>query len=230
MKWYLVVLAIFLLIVGYAYVSTMNGPVTPEGRLALVKVANPDMYPGHLHSQLLAKLANESGSKSVLVVHFAGDSNYRNYKEGNVQILELAFVDTQGTGAEGNTNYLDSLKIALFGAPEGRYQYKTDGKVFTNLDDAMNYLNGIAKQNGQTGPIPMYWHGTARKDNPMFAQGCGFPLFFDIVRKQYGIIPAYVYTLKGMILPYFKDPYANFELQHASKLQNYYQEGMINFK
>ncbi|NYB53118.1 MAG: hypothetical protein HVN35_11255 [Methanobacteriaceae archaeon] len=230
MKWSLVALAIFLIIVGYAFVSTMNGPITPEGRLALVKVANPDMYPGHLHSQLLAKFAKESGSKSILVVHFAGDSNYRNYKEGDIQILELAFVDTQGTGAEGATNYLDSLKIALFGAPEGRYQYKTDGKVFTNLDDALNYLYGIARQNGQQGPIPMYWHGTARKDNPMFAQGCGFPLFFDIVRKQYGIIPAYVYTFKGMFYPYFKDPYANFELQHASELQNYYQEGMINFR
>lgn len=230
MRWSLVVIAIFLIIVGYAYVSTVNGPITPEGRLAFVKVANPDMYPGHLHSQLLAKFANESGSKSILVVHFAGDSNYRNFKEGNVQILELAFVDTQGTGAEGATNYMDSLKIALFGAPEGRYQYKTDGKVFTNLDDAMNYLYGIAKQNNQSGPIPMYWHGTARKDNPMFAQGCGFPLYFDILRKQYGLIPAYIYTIKGMLLPYFKDPYAKYELTHSSELQNYYQEGMINFK
>ena len=230
MKWLLVVVAIFLLIVGYAYVSTMNGPITPEGRLAFVKVANPDMYPGHLHSKMLAGYANESGSKSILVVHFAGDSNYRCYNESGVEILELAFVDTQGTGAEGATNYWDSLKIALFGAPEGRYQYKTDGKVFTNLDDALNYLYAIADKNGQNGPIPMYWHGTARKDNPMFAQGCGFPLFFDIVRHEYGIIPAYVYTLRGMFMPYFKDPYASFELQHASELQNYYQEGMINFK
>ncbi|AXV38969.1 hypothetical protein [Methanobacterium sp. BAmetb5] len=230
MRWSLVILAVLLLIVGYAYVSTLNGPITPEGRLAFVKVANPDMYPGHLHSQLLAKFANESGSKSILVVHFAGDSNYRCYKEGNVEILELAFVDTQGTGAAGDTNYWDSLKIALFGVPDGRYQYKTDGKVFNNLDDALNYLYGIAEKNGQEGPIPMYWHGTARKDNPMFAQGCGFPLFFDIMRKQYGVIPAFVYTLRGMIMPYFKDPYANFELQHATELQNYYQEGMINFR
>lgn len=230
MRWSLVILAVLLLIVGYAYVSTLNGPITPEGRLAFVKVANPDMYPGHLHSQLLAKFANDSGSKSILVVHFAGDSNYRCYKEGNVEILELAFVDTQGTGAAGDTNYWDSLKIALFGVPDGRYQYKTDGKVFNNLDDALNYLYGIAEKNGQEGPIPMYWHGTARKDNPMFAQGCGFPLFFDIVRKKYGIIPAFVYTLRGMIMPYFKDPYANFELQHATELQNYYQEGMINFR
>lgn len=230
MKWSLVALAIFIIIVGYAYVSTINGPITPEGRLAFVKVANPDMYPGHLHSQLLAKFANESGSKSILVVHFAGSSNYRNYKEGDIEILELAFVDTQGTGAVGDTNYLDSLKIAIFGAPEGRYKYKSDGKVFTNLDDALDYIYSVAEKNGQEGPIPMYWHGTARKDNPMFAQGCGFPLFFDIVRKQYGIIPAYVYTIKGMLLPYFKDPYANYELTHSSELQNFYQQGMIDFR
>lgn len=230
MKWSLVALAVFLLIVGYAYVSTVDGPITPEGRLAFVKVANPDMYPGHLHSQLLARFAKESGSQSVLVVHFAGSSNYRNFKEGDIEILELAFIDTKGTGAVGDTNYWDSLNIALFGAPEGRYKYKSDGLVFDNLDDALDYIYGVAEANGQEGPIPMYWHGTARKDNPMFAQGCGFPLYFDIVRKQYGIIPAYVYTIKGMILPYFKDPYANYELTHYTELQNYYQQGMIDFR
>jgi hypothetical protein len=230
MKWYLVALAIFLLIVGYAYVSTINGPITPEGRLAFVKVANPDMYPGHLHAQLLAKFANESGSKSILVVHFAGSSNYRNFKEGDVEVLELAFIDTNGTGAVGDTNYWDSVKIALFGAPDGRYKYKSDGIVFDSLDEALNYLYGIAEENGQDGPIPMYWHGTARKDNPIFSQGCGFPLYFDITRHLYGIIPAYVYTLKGMMVPYFKDPYANYELSHYGELQNYYQQGMIDFK
>jgi hypothetical protein len=230
MKWSLIAIAILLIIIGYAYVSTINGPITPEGRLAFVKVANPDMYPGHLHSKLLAKFANESGSKCVLVVHFAGDSNYRCYNEGNVEILELAFIDTNGTGAVGDTNYWDSLNIALFGAPEGRYKYKSDGKVFNTLDEALNYIYGIAEENGQEGPIPMYWHGTARKDNPMFSQGCGFPLYFDIVRKQYGIIHAYVYTIKGMLLPYFTDPYANYELTHSSELQNYYQAGMIDFK
>lgn len=229
MKWSLIILAIFLLIVGYSYATTMNGPITPEGRLAFVKVANPDMYPGHLHSQLLAKYANESGSKSILVVHFAGSSNYRCYNEGGVEILELAFIDSNGTGATGDTNYLDSLKIALFGAPEGRYKYKTDGIVFDNLTSALNYLYGIAEENGQEGPIPMYWHGTARKDNPIFSQGCGFPLYFDITRQLYGLIPAWVYTLKGMLVPYFKDPYANYELSHYSELQNYYQQGMIDF-
>ncbi len=230
MRWSLVALAVLILIVGYAYVSTINGPITPEGRLAFVKVANPDMFPGHLHSQLLAQFARESGSKSVLVVHFAGSSNYRNYKEGDIEILELAFIDTQGTGAAGDTDYMDSLNIALFGAPDGRYKYKSDGIVFDNYDDAMDYIYSVAEANGQEGPIPLYWHGTARKDNPIFIQGCGFPLYFDIVRREYGVIPAYVYTLKGMILPYFKDPYANYELTHYVELQNYYKHGMIDFR
>ncbi|CDG64972.1 MAG: hypothetical protein PWQ15_1138 [Methanobacterium sp.] len=229
MRWSLVVLAALVLIVGYAYVTTINGPIAPEGRLAFVKLANPDMYPGHLHSKMLANFAKESGSKSILVVHFAGSSNYRCYKEGDVEILELAFIDSQGTGAVGDFNYWDSLNIAIFGVPEGRYQYKTDGKVFNNLDDALNYLYGIAEENGQEGPIPMYWHGTVRKNNPMFDQGCGFPLFFDIVRKKYGVIPAFVYTLRGMIMPYYKDPYATFELQHTAQLQNYYKQGVIDF-
>ena len=49
-------------------------------------------------------------------------------------------------------------------------------------------------------------------------------------RQQYGIIPAYVYTLRGMVLPYFKDPYANYELTHYTELQNFYQQGMIDFR
>lgn len=230
MKWSLVVIAIVIIIFGYGFVATMNGPIQPEGRLALVKVANPDMYPGHLHSELLAKLAKESGSKSVLVVHFAGSSNYRHYMEGDVLIIEMALEDTQGTGAADPTNYLDSLKIALFGVPDGRYKFKADGKVFTNYEDAMEYVYDLSSTVNQSGPIPMYWHGTARSGNPMFAQGCGFPLYFHILRKEYGTIPAYVQTLKGMFLPYFKDPYVNYELKHTSELQNYYQQGMINFR
>ena len=34
-------------------------PFEPIGRLGFVKLANPDMYPGHPHSQLLAEYAKE---------------------------------------------------------------------------------------------------------------------------------------------------------------------------
>ena len=230
MRWLLVIIAVLLLIVGYAYVSTANGSITPEGRLALVKLANPDMYPGHLHSKLLAQQARDMGSKTALVVHFGGSSNYRSYMEGDIFIIELAFIDTQGTGATGPPNYLDSLKIALFGAPDGRYKYKGDGMTFNSYDDAMNHVYKLAQEHGQQGPIPMVWHGTARSGTPLIAQGCGFPLYFDILRRQYGIIPAYVYTFVGMFSPYLKDPYANFELAHSNELQNYYKQGMINFQ
>ena len=127
-------------------------------------------------------------------------------------------------------NYLDSLKIALFGIPNGRYKFKSDGKVFNTYDEAMNHVYEKAAAHGQEGPIPMVWHGTSRSENPIINQGCGFPLYFYILIKEYGIIPAYIYTLTGMIYPYFKDPYRNFELQNAQKLQKLYTSGELDHK
>jgi hypothetical protein len=241
MRWLLVILAVIAVVIGYSYITVANGPINPIGRTAFVKLANPDFYPGHLHSQLLAKYAMERGSKCALVCHFGGSSNYRSYEEdedldyrsgqdGNVFIIELAFIDTQGTGATGPTNYLDSLKIALFGVPDGRYKYKSDGIIFNTYDEAMNHVNALAQEHGQQGPLPMVWHGDARQGNPILIQGCGYPLYFDILRRQYGVIPAYVYTLSGMINPYFHNPYGIYELAHSSELQNLYQGGDLNFK
>jgi hypothetical protein len=229
MKWISILLIIILIIGAYSYFTVSNGAVDPLGRAAFVKLANPDFYPGHPHSQLLAKYAEEKGSKCALVCHFAGSSNYRSYQDGNVFIIELAFIDTQGTGAAGPINYLDSLKIALFGVPDGRYKFKSDGIVFNNYDDAINHVYTIANEHGQQGPIPMVWHGDAREGIPVFIQGCGFPLYFYILQKNYGMIPAYIYTVVGMIFPYLDDPYRFFELVHSSELQHLYQEGDLNF-
>ena len=49
-------------------------------------------------------MLKKRGSKCALVVHFAGDSNYRHYMEGDVMIIEMAFIDTKGTGAAEPTN------------------------------------------------------------------------------------------------------------------------------
>ena len=91
MKWISVLLVIILLIGFYSYFTVSNGSIAPLGRLGFVKFANPDMYPGNLHSELLAKYAEERGSKCALVVHFAGSSNYRSYQEGDVYIIEACF-------------------------------------------------------------------------------------------------------------------------------------------
>ncbi len=231
MRWSVIFIVIILLLGAYIYVVSLNGDIEPVGRLSFVKLANPDMYPGHPHSQLLAKYAEERGSQCALVVHFAGSSNYRSYQEGDVFIIEMAFIDTQGTEQTYNgDNILDSLKVAIFGVPDGRYKYKSDGQVFNTYEEAMAHVDKLAKQHGQKGPIPMVWHGTVRSGNPVITQGCGYPLYFDIARREYGTIPAYYYTLKGMITPYFSMPYRNFELQHASELQYYYTHGMINYE
>jgi len=229
LKWQLIVVVILALFGGYLFFSSLMGPVDPVGRLGFVKFANPDMYPGHPHSQLLAQYAQQRGSKCALVVHYAGDSNYRHYKEGNVTIIELAFVD-KVNGAKTTIDWNDVLQTFIFGIPKDRWQYKADGKVFNNYDDAMAYVNQLAAENGQQGPMTMVYHGTARSGNPIINQGCGFPLYVQICWYQYGRFAAYYYILKGMIQPYLSNSYRNFELQHASELQYYYTHNMLNYQ
>ncbi|MEG3225045.1 MAG: hypothetical protein BME94_05860 [Methanobacteriales archaeon Met13] len=229
MKWIFVVVALLMIIVSYSYITISNGPIEPLGRVAFVKFLNPDFYPGHPHSQLLAQYAKDRGSKCALVTHFGGSSRYRSYQEGDVFIISLAFIDTQGTGAVGPTNYLDSLQIALFGVPDGRYKYKSDGMVFNTYEEAMDHVYTLAKQHGQTGPLPMAWHGNARQGNPILIPGCGFPLYFQILTKTYGVVPAYVYTIYGMIFPYLNNRYAHYELANYQQLQVLYKDGNLDY-
>jgi hypothetical protein len=235
----IVVAVIFTVAIVYSYAVVSNGPINPLGRLSFVKVMNPDIYPDHQHSQLLAKYAEERGSACALIVHFAGSSNYRSFPQvinnsssnQSVYIIEVAFIDTQGVGSVGmnHVNYLDSLKVAFFGVPDGRYKYMSDGIVYNNTDEMMAHVNSVAMEHGQKGPIPMVWHGSVRNDNPIIDQGCGFPLYFQILTKYYGFIPAYVYMVYGMIFPYLNNPYTNYELTNASQLQKLYYQNATNF-
>lgn len=235
----LAALVILALIIGYSYITVSNGPIEPLGRLSLVKIANPDMYPGHPHAKLLGQYAVDRGSQCALVLHFAGSSNYRSfpeavnetsYQQGSVYIIEVAFIDTQGGGSKSMSqiNPLDSLNVALFGVPDGRYKYMSDGTIYNTYDEMMAHVNTLAKQHGQQGPIPMVWHGSVRSDSPIIDPGCGFPLYFQILTKNYGIIPAYVYTVYGLLFPYLNSPYWKYELTHSSQLQQLYNEGDLN--
>jgi hypothetical protein len=236
----LILMAASAVIIGYSYSIVSNGPIQPLGRLSFVKIANPDMYPGHTHANLLGQYAAEQGSQCILICHFAGSSNYRSfpqdvnnstsYKNGSVYIIEVAFIDTKGSGSStlNQVNYLDSLKVALFGVPDGRYKYMSDGVVYNSYDQTMDYVNALAKENGQNGPLPMVWHGTVRRDNPILDPGCGFPLYFQILTKTYGLIPAYTYMIYGLIFPYFNSPYTHYELSNYADLQKLYNSGNLN--
>lgn len=238
MRWSVIIVSILAVMLVYSFVVVSLGPVQPLGRLSFVKLENPDMFPGHPHSTLLAQYAEEKNSKCALVLHFAGSSTYSSYieqnnknsKQDNVYIIEVAFIDTQGGGSTSlnQINILDSIKVALFGVPDGRYKYMSDGVVYNTYDDMMKHVNKVAKEHGQQGAIPMVYHGTVRTDNPILAPGCGFPLYFQILTKEYGIIPAYVYTITGMIFPYLESPYRDFEMLHSTELQYYYNNGYIN--
>jgi hypothetical protein len=222
------ILVVILLIFGsYFYISMQISDVEPVGRLGLVKMGNPDMYPGHAQSKVLAEYATKKGSKCALVVHYGGDSNYACYKEGNIEIIELAFVDPENYRTD--INWGEVIQTFIFGVPDNKYHYRSDGKEFDNLSSAMTYVNKVAKRHGQEGPIPMFWHGTVRTGSPYINPGCGFPLFVQITWKEYGRFGAYYYIAKGLIFPYVSNPYAVYELTHASDLQKLYNQNKLNY-
>lgn len=238
--WAVIALGIIAVIIGYSYVTVSNGPIEPVGRLSFVKIANPDMFPGHPHADLLGQYALERGSNCVMVLHFAGSSNYRSFPEtvndttshqsGNVYIIEVSYIDTQGGGSKSMSqiDMIDSLKVALYGVPDGRYKYMSDGTIYNTYDDMMAHVKQLEQEHNQKGPLPTVWHGTVRTDNPLLDPGCGFPLYFQILTKTYGIIPAYVYTTYGLLQIFMYSPYWKYELTHATELQTLYNEGALN--
>lgn len=52
-----IIIGAILLFGAYLYGVTALSPVEPVGRLGFVKLANPDMYPGHPQSKVLASYA-----------------------------------------------------------------------------------------------------------------------------------------------------------------------------
>ncbi len=228
-----IILGIIVIMMLYSYITVSNGPINPLGRLSFVKIDNPDMYPGLPHSELLAEDASERGSACALIVHFSDSSNYHSYAQSvnnssndrnSVYIIEVSYIDTQANNSENTSklNLFDSFKMDLFGISDGRYKYFSDGIVYNSYDELMNHVNTVAKSHGQNGPIPMVWYGGVSNDNPIIDQGSGFPLYFQILTRTYGVIPAYFYTIKGLIFPYIDSPYRNYELFNTLKLQKSY--------
>ena len=43
------------------------------------------------------------------------------------------------------------------------------------------------------------------------------------------MVPAYIYTFAGMVFPYMNNPYRNFELGHATELQELYNQGELDY-
>lgn len=227
MKWKVIIIVLVLAVAVFAYVSSLNGTYTPMGRLSFVKILNPDMSPGNPHSTLVAQYAEERGSNTVLVCHLAGHkTGYPCYYEGDVLIEELGFIDTE-KGYSTTINWSDVVQGFLFGISDTRFDYVSDGIVFDNLTDALDYLDEKAAENGQVGPRLMFWHGTVRTDNPIINQGCGFPLYFAICDHYYGRLGAYYYAITGMIFPYLYSPYRNFEIMNSAQLQYDYNNGLL---
>ncbi|WP_067091011.1 hypothetical protein [Methanobrevibacter curvatus] len=235
-SWVVIGIAIILLFGFYLWGVTQFSLIEPVGRLTVTKVGNPDIFPQHSNAKVLSEYAAKSGSKCVLIVHYGGDSNYRHFHEDDdnilapdgVNVLELAFVDP--STYKTYVDWGEVFSSFIFGIPEDRYDYKADGEYFDTLDEALNYIDGLAKDRGQVGPIPMFYHGTVRADNPYMNPGCGFPLYTQIAWKQYGRFGAYFYIVKGLIWPFVSNKYYPYEISHLSSLQFLYNSGRLNYQ
>jgi len=230
MKWYVSFIIVIFLLVGLIYVasSSTSDDIEPLGRLAFVKIANPDMYPGHVHANLLAQYAQERDSKCAIVLHYAGSSNYRNFMNGNTYIIEMAFMDT--AGAQVNIDWGQVIDYGLHGVPNDKWDYKVDGEIYDKFEDAWARVLEFADTNQQKGPIPMVWHGTVREGSIFINPGCGFPLYYQVCCKEFGHLGGILHAATGSIFPYFNNPYRSYEIEHASELQYYYTHNMLNYE
>ena len=229
-----IIIAILLIFGFYLWGMSQFSLVEPVGRLTVTKVANPDMFPNHPNAEVLAEYAAKKGSKCVLVVHYGGDSNYRHFAQENilalndVTVLELAFVDPSTYRTD--VDWLEVIYTFFLGIPEDRYTYRADGIEFDTLDGALGYIDKLAKERGQEGPIPMFFHGTVRKDGPYLNPGCGFPLYTQIAWKQYGRFGAYYYIARGLIWPFVSNRYYAYQISHLSDLQRLYNYGQLDYR
>ncbi|MDR3223215.1 MAG: hypothetical protein LBT66_05740 [Methanobrevibacter sp.] len=232
------VFVILILLFGFnLWYVTQNSLIEPVGRLSVNKLGNPDMYPGHGSSQVLANYAAKSGTKCALVVHYAGGTTYARFHEDEddevlapdgIFIIELTFVDPD---YRTSVDWLgDVIPTLLFGIPDNKYKYKADGIVFNTLDEALNYVSNLAKSRGQEGPIPMFYHGTSRQEAPYLNPGCGFPLFVQIAWKEYGRFGAYYYTVKGLLWPYVSNIFYPYQISHHSSLNDLYNHDKLNYE
>lgn len=233
-RWKAIIVLIILFLVVAVYSMSLMSEFQPLGRLSFVKITNPDMYTGSVHSKLAAQYAKERGSNTVLVLHLAGHTTgYPNYDEGGVLIEELGFQDSFTDYKENNNIFWliqNSLLILTFGVPDGRFRYVSDGIVFNNLDDALNYLDQKAVSHGKVGKTVLLYHGTARGGSPEIMVGCGAPLYFQVLDREYGRISAYYYLFTGLLFPYYNNPYTLYELQNAQQLQKEYNQGQLDLK
>jgi hypothetical protein len=232
-----IILVTFILIFGfYLWFVTQNSFIEPVGRLTVNKLGNPDMYPAHGTTKVLADYAKKSNSKCILVVHYAGGDSYYRFEESDddditatapegIYIIELAFIDSYSL----KVDWTEVIKTFLFGIPDNKYKYLADGKHFNTLDEALKYVSDIAKSRGQVGSIPMFYHGTVRDDNPYFNPGCGFPLFTQITWKEYGRLGAYYYVFKSLIWPFVSNIFYPYQISHFSTLNDLYNNNKLDY-
>lgn len=223
-----IILFIILLLLGsLIWIQSLESNFEPVGRLAFVKIANPDIYPDHPNAKILAEYAKKRGSATVLVVHYGGDSNYRQFMQDGILIIELAFVDPENYRTD--IDWTEVIGTFIFGIPDDKYRYKADGIYFESYDEATTYVENLAASKGQKGPIPVFFHGTVRKGDPFINPGCGFPLYTQICWKEYGRFGAYYYIVKGLLWPYLSNYYTPYQIGHIGSLQDNYNNGRLDY-
>ncbi len=208
LRWWQVPLLIWFLLVliGFVKFYAATGCI-PLGRLALVKLHDPDIRPGGLHELIAVNTAIHVGKPAVVVVHNAGNEYaYGAWLERGVLVWNIACLDPRGNKAP--IDWWGVLRELLFADRLKHAMWVHDGPV--------------------PGPVfprdaVMFWHGTIRQGFPLIYGGCGCEPYYYIL-ANYGNVPfAITAVVLGWFTPFILSPLEAFrELIHYRYFQYLY--------
>ncbi|WP_456436257.1 hypothetical protein [Methanopyrus sp.] len=197
---------------AYAFLGFVKFYVTtgcmPLGRLAFVKLHDPDIRPGGLHEIVATNVAHTFGYPAVTIVHNAGsESMYGSWTDRNgVLVWNIAALDPRGNRA--SVDWYGALRELVFADRLRTATWVHDGPI----GGPRFPKNSV-----------IFWHGTVRNGFPLLYGGCGCEPYYYIL-ANYGNIPfAITATVLGWFTPFLISPLEAFwELSHYKRLQYEY--------
>ncbi len=213
-----------LLVREYDEVSRTLG--TPMGRIAYVKLHNPDVAPGTPHIAKLVRFAKEHGYDKILVVHNAGVVGYAHFRYRGVLIVQLGWMDARGNYAPPNRDML--IDDVLYGHRPARGVWVADDKTWPTERAALKHVLSVLRST--PGRTMFVWHGSVRYGNPLLDPGCGGEPYYWLLFRCGGRVLAYTMMLIGDFSPFlfYGWKFTEEELEHHKELQKLYNDGFLN--
>ncbi len=208
----------------YEKVSKIFGD--PMGRIAYVKLHNPDVAPGTPHIVKLVKFAKEHGYDKVLVIHNAGVIGYVHFKYRGVLIVQLGWMDKRGNYAPPNENMV--WEDILYGHRPAQGVWVADDRTWPSERAAVKHVLSLLRST--PGRTMFVWHGSVRYGNPLLDPGCGGEPYYWLLFKYGGRVLAYTMMIVGDFSPFlfYGWKFTEEELLHYKTLQKLYNDGFLN--